>query len=176
MSVLNRLLVTTLPLVPKAIVGRVASRYVAGETLDDAVRTVRSLNGQGAMATIDVLGEEVHERDKAVARTKNRDIHRSDNEAYRDTARVVQVVALESVDDGAEDRKREADAEVGSDDEQHLLSGAYLARLEMEKRADPPCKPSRDDKTDSAEAGPPRVARASTGRRGSCAAARACTT
>jgi len=67
MSVFNRLLVTTLPLVPKAIVGRVASRYVAGETLDDAVRTVRSLNGQGAMATIDVLGEEVHERAKAEA-------------------------------------------------------------------------------------------------------------
>ncbi|HYU36139.1 MAG TPA: proline dehydrogenase family protein [Thermoanaerobaculia bacterium] len=67
MSVFNRLLVTTLPLVPKAIVGRVASRYVAGETLDDAVRTVRTLNEQGAMATIDVLGEEVHERAKAEA-------------------------------------------------------------------------------------------------------------
>ena len=67
MSLFNRLLVTTLPLVPKAIVGRVASRYVAGETLDAAVQTVRSLNAQGAMATIDVLGEEVHEREKAVA-------------------------------------------------------------------------------------------------------------
>jgi len=67
MSVFNRLLVTTLPLVPKAIVGRVASRYVAGETLDDALRVVRTLNAQGAMATIDVLGEEVHEREKAVA-------------------------------------------------------------------------------------------------------------
>jgi len=67
MSAFNRLLVTTLPLVPKAIVGRVASRYVAGETLDDALGVVRSLNAQGAMATIDVLGEEVKERDKAEA-------------------------------------------------------------------------------------------------------------
>lgn len=67
MSVFNRLLVTSMPLVPKAIVGRVASRYVAGETLDDAVRVVRDLNGQGAMATVDVLGEEVSERDKALA-------------------------------------------------------------------------------------------------------------
>jgi proline dehydrogenase len=66
MSVFNRLLVTALPLVPKAIVGRVASRYVAGETLDDAVNVVRTLNSQGAMATIDVLGEEVHVREKAV--------------------------------------------------------------------------------------------------------------
>ncbi|HBL26221.1 MAG TPA: proline dehydrogenase [Acidobacteria bacterium] len=67
MSVFNHLLVTTLPLVPKAIVGRVASRYVAGATLDDAVATVQALNAQGAMATLDVLGEEVHERSKAEA-------------------------------------------------------------------------------------------------------------
>ncbi len=67
MSASNRLLVTTLPLVPKPIVGRVASRYVAGETLDDALRVVRELNAQGAMATIDVLGEEVKEREKATA-------------------------------------------------------------------------------------------------------------
>jgi proline dehydrogenase len=69
MSVFNRLLVTTLPLVPKPIVGRVASRYVAGETLDDALRVIRNLNSEGAMATLDVLGEEVHEREKAVAST-----------------------------------------------------------------------------------------------------------
>jgi proline dehydrogenase len=67
MSVFNRLLVTTLPLVPKAIVGRVAARYVAGATLDDALRVVRDLNGKGAMGTIDVLGEEVSEREKALA-------------------------------------------------------------------------------------------------------------
>jgi proline dehydrogenase len=67
MSVFNRLLVTGLPLVPKPIVGRVASRYVAGEQLADAVRVVRLLNQQGAMATVDVLGEEVAERAKATA-------------------------------------------------------------------------------------------------------------
>ena len=67
MSAFNRLLVSTLPLVPKAIVGRVASRYVAGETLDDAVAAVRNLSAQGAMSTIDVLGEEVSEREKALA-------------------------------------------------------------------------------------------------------------
>lgn len=67
MSAFNRLLVSTLPLVPKAIVGRVAARYVAGETLDDAVAAVRKLSAQGAMSTIDVLGEEVSERGKATA-------------------------------------------------------------------------------------------------------------
>lgn len=70
MSVFNRLLVTTLPLVPKPIVRRVASRYVAGETLEDAVRIIRNLNQEGAMATVDVLGEEVSEREKALAATE----------------------------------------------------------------------------------------------------------
>ncbi|HET9210467.1 MAG TPA: proline dehydrogenase family protein [Thermoanaerobaculia bacterium] len=67
MSVFNRMLVTGLPAVPKPIVGRVASRYVAGEDLADAIRAVRALNQQGAMATVDVLGEEVSERGKATA-------------------------------------------------------------------------------------------------------------
>jgi proline dehydrogenase len=55
--------------VPKPIVRRVASRYVAGETLEDAVRVIRTLNQEGAMATVDVLGEEVSEREKALAAT-----------------------------------------------------------------------------------------------------------
>jgi proline dehydrogenase len=65
MSLFSRLVVTTLPLVPKFIVGRIAARYVAGNTLDEAMATVRELNDAGAMATIDILGEEVTERARA---------------------------------------------------------------------------------------------------------------
>jgi len=70
MSVFNRLLVKALPLAPKAIVGLVAKRYVAGSTLDEALKVIQGLNAQGAMATLDVLGEEVSEREKAVAFTE----------------------------------------------------------------------------------------------------------
>jgi proline dehydrogenase len=59
MNPLNALLSRTLPFVPRVIVRRVASRYVAGETLGDAVETVRRLNAQGCLATLDVLGEDV---------------------------------------------------------------------------------------------------------------------
>ncbi|HUF78032.1 MAG TPA: proline dehydrogenase family protein [Thermoanaerobaculia bacterium] len=69
MALLNRLLVGGLPLVPKAVVYRFARRYVAGETLEQAVEKVRELNGRGAMATLDVLGEEVKDRARAVAFT-----------------------------------------------------------------------------------------------------------
>ncbi len=65
MSLFNRLLVGSLPIVPKFVVGKVARRYVAGESIDDALSTVKALNGEGAMATVDLLGEEVERREKA---------------------------------------------------------------------------------------------------------------
>jgi proline dehydrogenase len=58
-TLLDRALVRTLPVVPKPVVRRLSSRYIAGETLADAVATVRHLNAQGKLATIDVLGEEI---------------------------------------------------------------------------------------------------------------------
>ena len=65
MSAFDSLVRHGLPLIPKFVVGAVAKRYVAGESLDDAVRTVRQLNGEGSMATCDVLGEEVTEARRA---------------------------------------------------------------------------------------------------------------
>jgi proline dehydrogenase len=61
---MNRLIVATLPLVPKPVVRSIASRYVAGETLDDAMSTVTKLNAEGCMATLDVLGEDVTRREE----------------------------------------------------------------------------------------------------------------
>lgn len=57
MSILDHLVAATLPITPKFVVGRVARRYIAGETLPDAVRTIRELNARGAVCTVDVLGE-----------------------------------------------------------------------------------------------------------------------
>ena len=67
MGMLSWLIVKGLPLVPKAIVGRVAKRYVAGEKLEDALAAVEQLATEGAMATLDLLGEEVSERSLATA-------------------------------------------------------------------------------------------------------------
>jgi len=64
MGLFSRLVVTCMPLVPKPIVGFVAKRYVAGVTLDACVETVKKLNAEGAMATIDVLGEAVPNLEK----------------------------------------------------------------------------------------------------------------
>jgi proline dehydrogenase len=62
MHLLNKVVVSTLPFVPKSVVRRFAARYIAGETLAQAVACVRQLNGEGVMATLDVLGEDVMDR------------------------------------------------------------------------------------------------------------------
>lgn len=57
MQLFNKLIASLLPIVPKGIVRKVSARYIAGDSLNDAVSCVRSLNREGAMATMDVLGE-----------------------------------------------------------------------------------------------------------------------
>ena len=67
MTLLDRAIVRLLPVVPKPVVQLFSARYIAGPSLDDAVRVVRQLNADGKMATIDVLGEEIER--EADART-----------------------------------------------------------------------------------------------------------
>lgn len=57
----DKLLAASLPIVPRPIVRKVAKRYVAGETLDEAVERLRQIEKVGACATVDVLGEEIEE-------------------------------------------------------------------------------------------------------------------
>jgi proline dehydrogenase len=65
--VLDRALVRLLPAVPKPVVQLFSSRYIAGSTLTEAVGVVSRLNGEGMLATIDVLGEEIARDDEARA-------------------------------------------------------------------------------------------------------------
>jgi proline dehydrogenase len=56
-----------LPAVPRSVVQRVSSRYIAGASLDDAIRVVRGLQADGRMTTVDVLGEEIRSEEEAAA-------------------------------------------------------------------------------------------------------------
>ena len=69
MSLLDRAVVTLLPAVPKRVVRKLSSRYIAGSALADARQTVALLNAEGKLATVDVLGEEVQSEDEAAAIT-----------------------------------------------------------------------------------------------------------
>jgi proline dehydrogenase len=66
-SLLDRAVVTLLPAVPKRVVRKLSSRYIAGSDLDDARRVVAELNADGKLATVDVLGEEVTDETEAAA-------------------------------------------------------------------------------------------------------------
>ena len=67
MAILDRAIVRLLPAVPRPVVQKLSERYIAGPELRDARETVRALNAEGKMATIDVLGEEITNEDEAAA-------------------------------------------------------------------------------------------------------------
>ena len=67
MAILDRAIVRLLPAVPRPVVQKLSQRYIAGPELKDARETVRQLNAQGKMATVDVLGEEIKNEDEAAA-------------------------------------------------------------------------------------------------------------
>jgi len=46
---------------------RMAARFIAGEELEDALKVVGRLNGEGFMVTLDLLGESVQEAEEAEA-------------------------------------------------------------------------------------------------------------
>jgi proline dehydrogenase len=67
MTLLDRAIVQLLPAVPRPLVQKLSQRYIAGPELRDARETVRGLNAEGKLATIDVLGEEITNPGEAAA-------------------------------------------------------------------------------------------------------------
>ena len=65
--VLNKLISNILPYMPKKLVWQFSKDYVAGETIEDAVKAAKKLNEQGILTTIDVLGEFITNLDEAEA-------------------------------------------------------------------------------------------------------------
>jgi proline dehydrogenase len=65
-GIVDKVVATSVPVIPHSVVRRIAGRYMAGEELDEAIATIRNLNGEGCVATVDVLGESTEsERDAA---------------------------------------------------------------------------------------------------------------
>lgn len=67
MHLLNKSVVAALPLIPRPVVRYFAGRYIAGETLQDAVGCARQLNNEGVSTTLDVLGEDISTKAEAIA-------------------------------------------------------------------------------------------------------------
>jgi len=62
MSLFDRIFASTMPLVPRPIVRRLSTRYIAGEKLAEALLSGEALQGAGYHVTYDILGEAVSDR------------------------------------------------------------------------------------------------------------------
>ncbi|MFT5750415.1 MAG: proline dehydrogenase [Ancylomarina sp.] len=75
----NKMIAATLPYMPKKIVWMFSKRYIAGETIDDAIKASQDLNAQGIKVTVDLLGEFIEDLSQA---TENRDAYLDIIEAF----------------------------------------------------------------------------------------------
>ncbi len=57
MNMINKAIASVIPYFPKNFVWIFSKKYIAGETIDDAIVASRSLNEHGVMVTVDLLGE-----------------------------------------------------------------------------------------------------------------------
>jgi len=66
---LHKLMVGTLPLIPRPVMRRIAGKYIAGETQAEALAKLQELSAAGFSGVYDILGEgsvdEAHARDAA---------------------------------------------------------------------------------------------------------------
>ncbi len=67
---INKLIASLLPYMPKKLIWVFSKRYIAGETIEDAIAASKEHNAKGMMVTIDILGEFIKTLDEA---EKNRD-------------------------------------------------------------------------------------------------------
>ena len=66
MKFINQTIVSFVKLLPESVVHIFAKKYIAGDTLQDAVNVVKELNTLGIYATLDVLGEAITTKEEAV--------------------------------------------------------------------------------------------------------------
>ena len=85
MSLSDRLIAATIPIVPKPLVRVVAGPYIAGETIADMIRVIESLNRDGLMAASGILGEFVTRREES-------------EEAVRDYKQTLDEIAARKLD------------------------------------------------------------------------------
>lgn len=66
----SKIIANMLPLMPKKFVWIFSKDYIAGETIEDAIRVSKQLNNNNTMVTLDVLGEFIKDMSEAEANKK----------------------------------------------------------------------------------------------------------
>jgi proline dehydrogenase len=71
MGIVDKAIANSVPVIPRPVVKKISSRYIAGDTLEEAVSTIRDLNKDGCVATIDLLGESTESKADAASKLKD---------------------------------------------------------------------------------------------------------
>ncbi|MBN1633175.1 MAG: proline dehydrogenase family protein [Ignavibacteria bacterium] len=66
MNPFNKAVVAILPIFPKKIIRLFANRYIAGDNIEDGVKKVKELNTKNILASMDVLGESIADKNEAI--------------------------------------------------------------------------------------------------------------
>ena len=66
MSFFQTILVKTVQLMPEKVAWFFSKNYIAGKTLNSAIKVVKDLNSKGMLATIDLLGESIETKEEAI--------------------------------------------------------------------------------------------------------------
>lgn len=69
---INKMIAAMLPHMPQKLVWLFSKKYIAGETIEEAIRVSQKLNEQGIKVTVDLLGEFIKNLDEA---TENKDAY-----------------------------------------------------------------------------------------------------
>ncbi|MGB3681816.1 MAG: proline dehydrogenase family protein [Rubrobacteraceae bacterium] len=71
MQILDKAIAGSVKVIPRPVVKRISDRYIAGERLEEAVATIRELNEEGCVATVDVLGETSDDKKEAASKLQD---------------------------------------------------------------------------------------------------------
>lgn len=87
MSIIDKAIANSVTVIPRPVVKKISSRYIAGEKLEEAVSTIRDLNREGCAATVDVLGESTESKADA-------------NETLQEYKKVIDALEEHNLDSG----------------------------------------------------------------------------
>lgn len=87
MGIIDKAIANSVTVIPRPVVKKISSRYIAGEKLEEAVSTIRDLNREGCAATVDVLGESTESKADA-------------NETLQEYKKVIDALEENNLDSG----------------------------------------------------------------------------
>ena len=127
MNLLERAVLSALPAIPRPLMRQLSARYIAGETLEEALGKLRGLQARGFLGVLDSLGEDVADEAEA------RDVLRTYQEAATaaSEAGLDSYVSIKPTHFGLR-ISRDLCEELYADLLSHCASIGVFARVEME--------------------------------------------